>query len=117
MKAGFFLKHGENNNIVNISKSKLVAQFVKQIVPPSGSHKISQGGRLSEMLSFSCRVIDDVPFFELYFLPDDDSFWKAIDNITPASLEHAEIAEARSAQRSGRDRGRMSDVRGQRAKG
>jgi len=90
LKTGFFLKHGENNKIVNLPKSKLVAQFVKQIVPPSGSHKISQGGRLSEMLSFSCRVIDDVPFFELYFLPDDDGFWKAIENLTPASLEHVE---------------------------
>jgi len=106
LKTGFFPKHGENNKIVNISKSKLVAQFVKQIVPPSGSHKISQGGRLSEMLSFSCRVIDDIPFFELYFSPDDDSFWKAIENITPASLEHAEAQRAEVGGQEGTEVGK-----------
>ena len=80
LKAGFFLKHGQSNHIVNPSNSKMVTQFVQQIVPSSSFHSKIPRESLSDMLSFTCNVIGNIPFFELHFLPDDDSFWEVIQN-------------------------------------
>jgi len=78
LKAGFFLKHGKSNHIENPSNSKMVAQFVQQIVPPSEFYSTSPREPLNDMLAFTCGIIESIPFFELHFSPEDDSFWEVI---------------------------------------
>lgn len=78
LKAGFFLKHGPINKIEALPKSKMVTRFIQQIVPPSTFHSKSPRVPLNDMLSFTCKVIESIPFFELHFSPEDDSFWEVI---------------------------------------
>jgi len=81
LKAGFFLKHGQRNHMVNLSNSKMVSRFIQQIVPSSSFHSKSPREPLHDMLSFSGDVIESIPFFELHFTPEDDSFWQVIKKV------------------------------------
>jgi hypothetical protein len=80
LKAGFFLKHNKTNEIVRFPKSRLVQMFMQQIVPPSGFQKQPSGHLLNQMLSFSCEIAENIPFYDLHFSKDDNSFWEIIDD-------------------------------------
>jgi hypothetical protein len=78
LEVGFFLKHGKINHIQKQPTSKMVTQFIQQIVAPSSFYSKSKEAPLKEMLNFTCDVVEKIPFFELHFSHKDDSFWQVI---------------------------------------
>lgn len=81
LTAGLFLKHGKKPFLKRLSKIEAASRIVKQIVLPLPLLSFDRKSAFSEMLSFSGQLVEDIPFYELSFLPKSN-FWELIDSLS-----------------------------------
>ena len=80
LNAIFLIKHGKKNIIKPISKTEFVSKFIREIMYSQTLLSVNRGNVLLDMMDFCADVAENVPFYELQFLPDG-SFWNSIDEL------------------------------------
>ena len=81
LKAIFLIKHGDGKNIIkSISKMEFITRFIREVISPNTLFSTNVENTFLEMLDFCADVANEVPFYELQFLPDR-SFWDSIDEL------------------------------------
>ncbi|PXF61398.1 MAG: hypothetical protein C4B59_03950 [Candidatus Methanogaster sp.] len=86
LNAIFLIRHGEKNIIKEISKKEFVIRFIKEVIYSDSLLSTKRADTFSEMVNFCSMVADEVPFYELQFLPDS-SFWNVIDDFNGLKTE------------------------------
>ena len=79
LKAVFLLEHGKENCLEAINKAVFVGKFLNEVVPPIPLLITDKTGAFSKMMDFATRLVQNVPVYNLKFLPDK-SFWDCIDS-------------------------------------
>jgi hypothetical protein len=79
LKAIFLIKHDKKNFIKKISKREFVTRFLREVVYPGTLLSTDRRKEFSKMMDFCNDISENVPFFELNFLPDK-SFWNLIED-------------------------------------
>jgi radical SAM protein with 4Fe4S-binding SPASM domain len=79
LEAAFLLVHGRANEIRGLPKPEAAGRLMPLIALPMPLDSVHRSRVMDEILSFACRTVEAVPFFELHFLPHDDGFWKDIE--------------------------------------
>lgn len=74
----FLIKHGKINRIRKINKMEFVTRFVTEVVYSDTLLSTDKKNTISEMMDFCVDIAENVPFFELQFLPDK-RFWDCIN--------------------------------------
>ena len=80
LNAIFLIKHGKKNKIRPISKMEFVSRFVREVIYSQTLLSVNSENILLDMMGFCADVAENVPFYELQFLPDG-SFWDSINEM------------------------------------
>lgn len=75
----FLIKHGKKNLITKISKLEFVTKFVNEVVYSDTLLSTEKKNTFLEMMDFCSDIADNVPFYELQFLPER-SLWDFINS-------------------------------------
>ena len=86
LNAIFLIRHGKKNIVKKISKREFVTRFIKEVIYSDSLLSTKREDVFSEMMNFCGMVADEVPFYELQFLPDN-SFWNVIDDLNGLKTE------------------------------
>ena len=80
LRAVFYLKQDERNYLEELDESESIRLFYREVIPPSPLLSHDMAHALSETLDFCIRVVQEMPFYVLHFLPDA-SFWECIEGL------------------------------------
>ncbi|HDY73939.1 MAG TPA: hypothetical protein ENH51_02360 [Euryarchaeota archaeon] len=86
LKAVFLIVHGKENEIRKISKIEFVTRFVREVIYPGTLLSTERKEDFTRMIQFCTDISENVPFYELRFLPDQ-RFWSEIDNLNLKNME------------------------------
>ncbi|HIE31048.1 MAG TPA: hypothetical protein EYP67_01525 [Methanosarcinales archaeon] len=87
LDAIFLIRHGKKNIIKKISKREFVTRFIKEVIYSDSLLSTKREDAFTEMMDFCGSVAEEVPFYELQFLPDN-SFWNVIDGLDELKSEN-----------------------------
>lgn len=86
LKAILILKQSKVHKISRIKSTETVKSIFKEIVPPIGLEEKMDSAVHSDMLNYAISLAQDVPVYQLEFLPDN-GFWFQIDKIIKAESD------------------------------
>ncbi len=89
LNAIFLIKHGKKNKIRPISKTEFVSRFVREVMYSQTLLSVKSENILLDMMGFCVDVAENVPFYELQFLPDG-SFWDSINEMNKSIVKEEE---------------------------